>query len=139
MGNFATASRRESDPFPPPRSRGVQRDPWGPRSQNRRRPRGWELESQIRRHPGARAVLVARCGVATSRVTNLIKAVMIRGGRGRNLNLNTLKISKMTVTNRRPVTRLLRMSACSLASLSSTSSLSSIPHVPVLEKTVPHK
>ena len=79
MGNFATASRRESDPFPPPRSRGVQRDPWGPRSQNRRRPRGWELESQIRRHPGARAVLVARCGVATSRVTNLIKAVMIRG------------------------------------------------------------
>ena len=26
MGNFATASRRESDPFPPTRSRGVQRD-----------------------------------------------------------------------------------------------------------------
>ena len=45
----------------------------------RPRPRGWELESQIRRHPGARAVLVARCGVATSRVTNLINAVMIRG------------------------------------------------------------
>ena len=48
MGNFATASRRESDPFPPARSRGVQRDPWGPRSQNRRRTSGWELESQIR-------------------------------------------------------------------------------------------
>ena len=35
MGNFATASRRESDPFPPTRSRGVQRDSLGPRSQNR--------------------------------------------------------------------------------------------------------
>ena len=42
--------RCESDPFPPARSRGVQRDPWGPRSQNRRRPSGWELESQIRGH-----------------------------------------------------------------------------------------
>ena len=37
MGNFATASRRESDPFPPTRSRGVQRDSLGPRSQNRPR------------------------------------------------------------------------------------------------------
>ena len=27
MGNFATASRLESGPFPPARSRGVQRDP----------------------------------------------------------------------------------------------------------------
>ena len=50
------------------------------------------------------------------------------------MNLNTLKISKMTVTNQRSVTRLVRMSACSLASLSSISSLSSIPYVPVLEK-----
>ena len=47
MGNFATASRRESDPIPPPRSRGVQREPLGPLSQNRRRISGWELESQI--------------------------------------------------------------------------------------------
>ena len=47
MGNFATASRLESDPFPPPRSRGVQTDPLGPLSQNRRRTSGWELESQI--------------------------------------------------------------------------------------------
>ena len=36
--------RRESDPFPPPRSRSVQRDPLGPRSQNRRRISGWELK-----------------------------------------------------------------------------------------------
>ena len=43
-GYFATASRRESDPFPPPRSRSVQRDPLGPRSQNRRRISGWELK-----------------------------------------------------------------------------------------------
>ena len=48
MGNFATASRRESDPFPPARSRGVQRDSSGPRSQNRPRPSGWELESLLR-------------------------------------------------------------------------------------------
>ena len=47
MGNFATASRRESDPIPSPRSRGVQREPLGPLSQNRRRISGWELESQI--------------------------------------------------------------------------------------------
>ena len=47
MGNFATASRLESDPIPPSRSRGVQRDSLGPRSQNRPRPSGWELESQI--------------------------------------------------------------------------------------------
>ena len=47
MGNFATTSRLESDPFPPSRSRGVQRDPLGPLSQNRRRISGWELESQI--------------------------------------------------------------------------------------------
>ena len=40
MGNFVTASRRESDPFPPARSRGVQRDSLGPRSQNRTRPSG---------------------------------------------------------------------------------------------------
>ena len=53
MGNFATTSRLESDPFPPSRSRGVQRDPLGPLSQNRRRISGWELESQIRRHPRA--------------------------------------------------------------------------------------
>ena len=33
MGNFATASRRESDPLPPARSRRVQRDSFGPRSQ----------------------------------------------------------------------------------------------------------
>ena len=32
-GNFATASRRESDPLPPARSRRVQRDSSGPRSQ----------------------------------------------------------------------------------------------------------
>ena len=51
MGNFATASRRESDPFPPTRSQGAQRDSLGPRSQNRRRTSGWELESQIRGHP----------------------------------------------------------------------------------------
>ena len=36
--NFATASRLESGPFPPARSRGVQRDSVGPHSQNRRRP-----------------------------------------------------------------------------------------------------
>ena len=48
MGNFVTASRRESDPFPPARSRGVQRDSSGPRSQNRPRPSGWELESLLR-------------------------------------------------------------------------------------------
>ena len=47
MGNFATASRLESDPFPPSRSGGVHRDPLGPLSQNRPRPSGWELESQI--------------------------------------------------------------------------------------------
>ena len=47
MGNFATASRRESDPFPPARSGGVQRDSLGPRNQNRPRLSGWELESQI--------------------------------------------------------------------------------------------
>ena len=51
MGNFATASRRESDLFPPTRSQGAQRDPLGPRSRNRPRPSGWELESQIRRPP----------------------------------------------------------------------------------------
>ena len=45
--NFATASRLESDPFPPSRSGGVHRDPLGPLSQNRPRPSGWELESQI--------------------------------------------------------------------------------------------
>ena len=33
MGNFATASRRESDPFPPTRSQGAQRDPLGPRAE----------------------------------------------------------------------------------------------------------
>ena len=47
MGNFATASRLESDPSPPVRSRGVQRDPLGPLSQNRAWTSGWELESQI--------------------------------------------------------------------------------------------
>ena len=47
LGNFATASRLESDPFPPSRSGGVHRDPLGPLSQNRRRISGWELESQI--------------------------------------------------------------------------------------------
>ena len=49
MGNFATASRRESDPFPPARSRGVQRDSLGPRIRNCRNTSasGWELESQI--------------------------------------------------------------------------------------------
>ena len=47
MGNFATASRRESDPFPPTRSQGAQRDPLGPLSQNRAWTSGWELESQI--------------------------------------------------------------------------------------------
>ena len=40
MGNFATASRLESDPFPPARSWGVQRDSLGPRSQNRARTSG---------------------------------------------------------------------------------------------------
>ena len=48
MGNFATASRRESDPFPPTRYQGAQRDSLGSRSQNRPRPGGWEHESQIR-------------------------------------------------------------------------------------------
>ena len=48
MGNFVTASRRESDPLPPARCRGVQRDSSGPRSQNRPRPSGWELESLLR-------------------------------------------------------------------------------------------
>ena len=47
MGNFATASRLESDPFPSSRSGGVHRGPLGPLSQNRPRPSGWELESQI--------------------------------------------------------------------------------------------
>ena len=42
---------RESDPFPPARSRGVQRGSLGPRSRIRARTSGWELESQIRRHP----------------------------------------------------------------------------------------
>ena len=42
-----SAVAAESDPFPPPRSRGVQRDPLGSLSQNRRRISGWELESQI--------------------------------------------------------------------------------------------
>ena len=51
MGNFATASRRESDPFPPTWSQGAQRNSLGPRGQNRRRTSGWELESQIRGHP----------------------------------------------------------------------------------------
>ena len=44
MGNFATASRRESDPFPPTWSQGAQRNSLGPRGQNRRRTSGWELE-----------------------------------------------------------------------------------------------
>jgi len=65
MGNFATASRRESDPIPPPRSRGVQREPLGPLSQNRRRTSGWELESQIwgprpMRTPGPKFRLMCR-------------------------------------------------------------------------------
>ena len=51
MGNFATASRRESDPFPPTWSQGAQRNSLGPRGQNRRRTSGWELESQIGGHP----------------------------------------------------------------------------------------
>ena len=50
MGNFATASRRESDPFSPTWSQGAQRNSLGPRGQNRRRTSGWELESQIRGH-----------------------------------------------------------------------------------------
>ena len=61
MGNFATASRRESDLFPPTRSQGAQRDPLGPRSRNRPRPSGWELESQIRGpRPCAARPLVAQ-------------------------------------------------------------------------------
>ena len=57
-GNFATASRRESDPClsrtpaPQPGLRAYKRTLLGPRSQNRRRTSGWELESQIRRAPG---------------------------------------------------------------------------------------
>ena len=39
-----------SDPFPPARSRGVQMVSLGSHSQNRPRPVGWELESQMKRH-----------------------------------------------------------------------------------------
>ena len=57
--------RSESDPFPPPRSRGVQRDPLGPRSQNRRRISGWELESQIRGHPPSEGSGQGACRAAS--------------------------------------------------------------------------
>ena len=65
MGNFATASRRESDSFPPTRSQGAQRNPLGPRSRNRPRPSGWELESQIRGHPPSEGSGQGACRAAS--------------------------------------------------------------------------